>query len=373
MRILVVHLDDKINLCPPALNVIENLLDQGHKVYCVGYSITEIKEEILHNKNFKYYDIGEYISPNNKLKKYLIRFNSRVKIRKFIKENINKFDLVWTTSEITVREIGPILLQAKKHIMQLMELAEYVPQFGGYKFLKFNIQKYAENATKVVVPEINRAYIIKAWWGLKKMPIVLPNKPYSTEISHVSQQAKKAVEKVKNEKRKIILYQGGFTADRKFDNFIKAVDSMGEGYCLYLMGKDNQYRQSICDKYPNVKYLGYLMPPEHLLIAQYAQVGILTYVPVKDGFHSVLNALYCAPNKTYEYAYCKLPMVGTNVPGLKEIFDKYKVGACIKEDNVEGVINAIKYVEQNHSLMEKNCIKYFDSVNLKEIVKDIIS
>ena len=35
-----------------------------------------------------------------------------------------------------------------------------------------------------------------------------------------------------------------------------------------------------------------------------------------SGF-TILNALYCAPNKIYEYAGCNIPMIGTDVLGLK--------------------------------------------------------
>ena len=66
--------------------------------------------------------------------------------------------------------------------MQLMELVEYVPKFPlipKKNLFKFNITKYAHHAWKIVVPEINRAYIQKVWWDLEKTP------KNFTQINHI--------------------------------------------------------------------------------------------------------------------------------------------------------------------------------------------
>ena len=372
MKILMIHLDNNINKCPPAINVMENLLEHGHEVFLISYNIDELNNEILSSKNFRYYDIGKRQDPKNNIKKYYLRLEVRNRVRKFVSAHIKQYDFVWTTSDITVREVGPILLQTK-HVMELMELAQNVPMFGGHEQIRFDIAKYARHAYKVVVPEINRAYINKVWWGLDKLPTVLPNKPYRVEVPNASVEAQQIINILKNEKRKILLYQGGFTEDRKFDVFAQAIELLGDDYCLYFMGKDNNYRKDICKKYPFIKYVGCLNPPEHLLIAKYAYIGILTYVPIKVGFYSELNALYCAPNKTYEYALCNLPMIGTDVLGLREIFDKFGVGVCINEPTPQGVVEAVKYVSEHYNTMKVNCKKYYDSVDLDKIVENILN
>lgn len=374
MKIMVVHLNN-INLCPPAISLVENLIEQKHEVMIIAYNIDELKSNIIMSNNIHMYNLGKYITPTCNIRKYVLRMKDRIHVRKYIKKNVSKCDVIWTTSEITVREIGKILLKTnKKHIMQLMELTDFVPLFGGYRCFKFKIEKYAQAAYKVVVPEINRAHIVKVKWNLKYLPEVLPNKPYTHIVNkqELSQKANEIISYLKCEKRKVILYQGGFTKDRKFEQFIKAMNSIGDQYVLCLMGKDNDYRKEICKSNPTIEYLGFLNPPEHLIIAQYAHIGILTYFPVRDGFYSDLNAVFCAPNKTFEYALCQLPMIGTNVPGLSAIFEKFNVGCCIKQDNAEAVIEAIQYIEENYQEMKNNCIRYFESVDLVELVKKIL-
>ena len=59
MKILFIHLDNNINHCPPAINAVENLLDQGHQVFLISYNVDELDPEILSNKFLRYYDVGK--------------------------------------------------------------------------------------------------------------------------------------------------------------------------------------------------------------------------------------------------------------------------------------------------------------------------
>ena len=107
---------------------------------------------------------------------------------------------------------------------------------------------------------------------------------------------------------------------------------------------------------------------------KYARIGLLTYVANPIESEAIqLNALYCAPNKIFEYAGSALPMVGTNVPGLKEPFEKYNIGVCCDDMKPETIANAIKCVDKYHDEMAKNCKKYYESVDLDMIVEKIIN
>ena len=67
-------------------------------------------------------------------------------------------DILWTTTDRTARDLGPVLFKYK-HVMQLMELIYDIPYFPRQKIIQSNIKKYAKKAYKVVVPEYNRAQI----------------------------------------------------------------------------------------------------------------------------------------------------------------------------------------------------------------------
>lgn len=369
MKIFFIHLDNII-LCPPALSAIANQVDIGHELTVMTYNGDEIPNSI--RNRVKLVDLGKRVNPHSKMVKFRLRLEKRHFVRNYFHNNYTKFDLVWTTSEITVREIGEEIKKTK-YVMQLMELVNYVPTFGNQKLFQFDIASYAQKAYKVVVPEYNRAHIVKARWRLKNLPTILPNKPYMLNVpDKLSEKAEKILERVRNEKRKILLYQGGFTEDRRFEEFAEAVRLLGDNYCMYIMGKENDYCRKICKEYPEVVYLGMLNPPEHLTVAKYAYIGILTYIPVQAAFYSELNALYCAPNKIYEYALCDLPMIGTNVPGLYNVFEEYRIGECCKDLSANSIANTIKDIEEHYEEFRRNCAKFYNDTDLTKIMKGIL-
>lgn len=369
MKVLFIHLDN-IMMCPPALSAIQILLDLGHNVSVLSYNLDELPESIKNGVTV--IDLGKRVNPDSIAKKYYLRLEKRMQARSYVKKNYTQYNMLWLTSEISVREIGNILLKTK-YILQLMEMVNYVPQIGNSKILQFDIKKFAQRAYKVVVPEENRAHIIKARWELDELPSILPNKPYNlTMKSELSEKAKEILKTLKQEKRKIILYQGGFTEDRRFEEFAEAVDLLGDDYVFYLMGFQNNYCKEILKRYPNVVYLGALNPPEHLIAAKYAYIGILTYIPVKAAFYSELNALYCAPNKIYEYALCGLPMIGTNVLGLKYPFEKYNIGRCCEKLTAKCICETVHEIEDNYVELRKNCKKFYNDIDMRTLMEEIL-
>lgn len=294
-------------------------------------------------------------------------------MREIIQKEMEHCDLIWTTTDTTVRDIGPLLFQYR-HIMQLMELIEDIPAIPRQTLLKYNIKRYAAKADKVVVPEFNRAYIQKVWWKLKNLPIVLPNKPYDMPIiDNVTDDIRRTIEEMEENKKNIVLYQGGFEKDRNLDIIAAAIGTASEEFDFYIMGKDNDDRKELSKRFPYIKYIPFVNPPYHLAITSKADIGVLPYFPNRTAHLSVLNAVFCAPNKTFEYAAFGLPMLGTNVPGLVDVFQKYDIGYNYDEnDSSEVIIDLLRKIKQRHEIMSNNCKEYFDSINLDSIVNGII-
>lgn len=368
MRILVVHSDD-IRRFPPVRNLLECLLKNKHEVTIITKDENATLQKWKYN-NLKVELLKSYTSQN----KYAITkvyFENRNFLRKKVSELMNQHDIIWTTTDIAVREIGEQLLNYM-HIMQLMELIETIPGNTYLKFIKFDITKYARNAISVIVPEINRAYITKTWWKLDKTPIILPNKPYSLSIPDIPEDIKPYIEMMEKETRKIVLYQGVFYKDRNLKPVAKAINELKETYCMYVMGRDSDIRKELCEEYPEVKYIPFFDPPYHLLITQRANVGLLPYVPSNSYHFSVLNALYCAPNKIFEYAAFGLPMIGSDVPGLLIPFKMYNMGFCYKEGSAEEIKSLLNEINDNYDVMSESSKKYYSSVDFDEIVDSIL-
>ena len=367
MKILIVH-NAELSHFPPVLNLIQCLSNNNYEVVVLAKDNSNIRKSFSQKTiRFVLLDSSENYGKCKKIYKYIQR---KFLIRNKVKELMKECDVIWTTTDGTVRELGRLLFQYK-HVMQLMELIEYMPQLPGIPFLSFDIKKFALHAYKVVVPEYNRAHIQKTWWGLDKLPAILPNKPYYLpDETTIPNEMKEIVHQMKEETRKILLYQGVFYEDRNLDIIAKAVEKLSDTYCLYIMGRDTDYSRTLLKKYSNIVKIPFFKPPHHLYITYNAQVGLMPYIAKKTFYFSVLNALYCAPNKIFEYAGCGLPMLGSRVPGIELPFFQYNIGKCY-EDNVDSVINCLNYIDVNYSIMRQNCFKYFESIDIDKIVKSI--
>ena len=114
------------------------------------------------------------------------------------------------------------------------------------------------------------------------------------------------------------------------------------------------------------------MISNHLAFFKYTYMGVLPYKPVKSQSSDELNALYCAPNKIFEYAGFGVPMIGSDVLGLKLPFEKWMIGECYQDESIDSIISAIDIVDNNHDLMSEKCKAFYESVDIGAIIEGII-
>lgn len=370
-RICIVHVGDFIKY-PPVISLVENLLYNGYIVDLVSCTKNDlVPEKFFSSTNFQYFFVSLNTS-EGLLKKIKRNIFEKKLLINVVEERMKVDDILWTTTDVTVKILGKILYKYK-HVMQLMELSQRYPGFINVKFFDFPIHEFAKNAFKVVVPDMDRAYIQKAWWNLKEVPTVLPNKPYSLGNYNIDCKQSKAIERIKNEKRKVILYTGLITPERNIADFAKAIRNRDD-FCLYIIGRSpiKNYIDEVISENENIEYLGYYPAPSHLEFLKYAYVGLTPYIPTKSKLHPVLNALYCAPNKIFEYAAFGVPMIGTDVLGLKRPFEQYNIGVACKKIDSKNVGDALDIIDNNYKEMVNNCHKFYNSVDLDRIVQNII-
>lgn len=377
-NIIIVHIGNVMQF-PPILNLMENLLKTGRRVRLISSHTEELPDRILQHPHFQK---AEITSPEGNAP--LVRLRRRYEVNAAYRKALRHYDdgkcILWTTTDLTVRGLDREILRfSGRHVMQLMELEQSMPLFKGAKVLKYPIAEYAQRAWKVVVPEVNRAYIQKAWWNLKDVPTVLPNKPYDLDPGKETEGIQRALDEMRKEKRKIVLFLGNISADRDLRPFARAVRKSEGEYVLYLIGgvRDaarKQYDELMRTYGDCVRHLGYFPAPSHLHFLKYAYVGLLPYTTDAEASYSYspLNVLYCAPNKIFEYAGYGVPMIGTDVLGLKEPFERYKIGVNCRTSDPDEILRMLKEVDAHHTEMSKNCKNYYDSVNLESIVNEIL-
>lgn len=360
---------------PPVINLVSCLLDLGIRVTLIISEGDKLPKELLKRELLDVVNLGRQ---EKSTKEYLKRLYSVPKIISgYLRRNKNVIDAVWTMDDVSARDAGSILFEFR-HIMFISELVEHVPLFT-YRDIPLHsnlVKKLARNAARVVVPEYNRAHIQRVWWDLPVTPAVLPNKPYPDLPLGDSVIDKHILAKLESEKRKIILYQGVYGSDRNLTPYAEAVENLGDDYVLYLMGraveeKGKASHAKLCSCFTKIVDLGFVPSPYHLAITPYASIGLLPYVPHKFKHYSIINALYCAPNKIWEYSRFGLPMVGSDVPGLSNIFEGKGIGEIV-DGSPEGIADAIKLIDENYEHYQANSLAYYNSVDVKSAVSLIL-
>lgn len=265
-----------------------------------------------------------------------------------------QYDLLWIIHEKTALEFKDAL-QGKQYVLSLYELNDH-----DRAFLE-EIKPVMQKAQEVMVPEYNRACILRVWQKLDKTPTVIPNKPLNHPLKRnipnsFSDQLKG---------KKIVLYQGYINRSRNLDKVCEAVKDIPD-YCIVLMGKgDESYIQELKRKYPQIIHISFIAPPEHLYVTSWAHVAIVKYDFV------VLNAIFCAPNKTWEYTGFGIPVLCHDIPGLQYTIGQYKAGVCTDMDNTVCIKAAIEEMDKHYDEYSKNALTYYNSFDVKETVSTI--
>lgn len=214
---------------------------------------------------------------------------------------------------------------------------------------------------EVFVPEYNRACILRVWLQLKKTPTVIPNKPLGHPL-------KRNIENLYSkdlEGKKIILYQGYIQRSRNIDTLCEACKDMPEYKIVIKGGGDQSYIEELINKYPQIMHISFLTPPNHLFTTSYARFAIVKYDFV------VLNAIFCAPNKTWEYAGFGIPVLCHNIPGLEYTIGQYDAGLCTDMDDKDCIKAAIQKMDSNYEYYSTNALNFYNSYDIKDALNGI--
>lgn len=267
-------------------------------------------------------------------------------------------DYLWLGSADAAMALGETVLKRYRYVLQVQELYD-LPQHKRYlKALSYLMP----GAVRVVVPETVRAHIFRAWFNLKETPVVLPNKPSyhprQSKMAIADTRVKAVLDKLPDN-AKLILYQGIMGRERNLEPLLDAVESLGEPWYFAVQCHDEYAHElnSYKEKYRSFIHIPYLPAPDHLLVTSHAYIGAVTYE------HHSLNTEFCAPNKIWEYSGFGLPMIGSDVLGLKETIERSECGICLNFSIIssEEIKSALLKIDADYGKLRRNAEKFFDS------------
>ena len=385
-RVIIVLRQDLANY-PPALSLIYALLQSKRNVIFIGYYSDNYQMRQLEEAGVVFCLLKtKYSFHSNILKKWMYFQSNRKEILSILRDlKVSKDDLLWLmeTARVKYHMISQFGTLTKSYnvIYHFYELPEPKMHWSLRLFSnKINVSDILDNAYKVVCCEFNRAHIVKGFFNLRHLPFVLPNKGYFDEdiINNPPEDIVRTLNSIRKKinGKKVILYQGIFMdKERRLEEFCDAVLNMSEEYVLLAMGKGELFDslQSRYSKSDKILFIAFIRPPYHLNITRLATIGILTYFPSNADVSSVLNPLYCAPNKIFEYARYSVPMISNDLPGLHSVFKDYHCGENIEYPiSVPGILSAIGKITGDYASYAEGAKKYYESVDLPRIVEKIL-
>ena len=340
---------------PPIIAVVERLIHLNTQLTLVTSGITDNSREILESKDVKVIDIGNV--PPKKFFKFFYFLKYRNEVWRLI--NTSRADIVWIGSGDAALVLGKKLLKIA-FILQLQELYDTERLF-------FNrLKQYARHARLNVVPLKERAMLLRHFYVLENLPMVMHNKPFNKyfKLDHAETEASNYIKEVAAT-RKIILYQGGIDHVRNSHRLMKLSDELTDEYVMVMMGPITERASVLLDDYPKVIHIDRIDAPSHLQITKLAHIGIIDYTAKE------LNSVFCAPNKMFEYSKFGVPIIANNLISIPEL-RFLKIGASF-DYNVKGsFIDTIRFIECDYDSFSKNSLDYFSSIDGEKEVMSIL-
>jgi glycosyltransferase involved in cell wall biosynthesis len=142
---------------------------------------------------------------------------------------------------------------------------------------------------------------------------------------------------------KVVLYQGVFSAGRGLEAIAGAAKALDEaGYAVVLMGYGPLEEDIKRDE--NVAG-GHL----HLHPAVSPQV-VLDYTGSADiGLCLIedicLSYRLSLPNKLFEYAMARIPVVASDLPEIRKVLEEGRIGTCIGSWDAAGIVHAVRHAD----------------------------
>lgn len=378
-RVFTIIKEDLIYF-PPTLSLIKTLVDLNIQAVHLGYYSDQSQRNKLERKGVVFVDLIQYNNTDSLLNKLMKQNKFKKKVKKYLSSaNITDNDYVWILNAETVCLLSDIVGKYRT----ILQFYEFKNQVFNWKYWLMNpTYDYVQTlhkAEKIVHCEYNRAQISKGLYELETLPYILPNKPYDEDnLVEIPQDVKDIVDPIKKRTvgKKVVLYQGIFSSkERRLREFCEAIKDLGEDYVLIAMGRGNDSYDNLRREFESdrILFVPFIRPPYHLLITEIASICVLSYFPSSKTFAHTINPIYCAPNKIFEYAKFGKPMISNDIPGLYYPFRIYNCGRCIKYPmTVEHVKETLNDIFDNYNNLSKGAIELYNSVDIKEIVKEII-
>jgi glycosyltransferase involved in cell wall biosynthesis len=221
--------------------------------------------------------------------------------------------------------------------------------WGGH--LVFLFQKYlARTADLVVIPDQDRAYLMKGEFRLDNDLIVATNSPLSP-ISESGVRLRDELEERGKRFEQIVFRQGSIGPSHAIETTLQSMQywsSRAWGFVIMGSGAPD-YIQSL---HQQAIELG--VAEQFVVLPPVSYDDVLKFTPGASLGHSLYSPVDAnnrysttASNKLMEYMAAGLPLLVSDRPGLRDLVTRHGCGVVADEDNPESIARSINYLLAN--------------------------
>jgi len=323
------------------------------EVIAHGYKNLPPKESIygIDIRRFNYLDRKEVTSKYKKLKIYLSWVRE---VSNYVKD----FDILHCNDLNTLPIAFIVKRFYKKNIKVVYDAHEYETETIGLNKTTKPITKLAERvlikyADRVITVSNQIANEYKRLYPFIEKPALVLNTPKYKKVE------KKDIFRKKlniSKDKTIFLYQGGLSYGRGVEILLKTfIELKNSGSAVILFMGYGELEDMIIEaskRYKNIYFHPAVAPEVLLDYTASADFGIST---IED---SCLSYRYSLPNKMFEYLMAEIPIIVSNLPEMRNLVEKYRVGVVARENSPKGLKEAIdKALKLNKKEIERSIEK----------------
>lgn len=194
---------------------------------------------------------------------------------------------------------------------------------------------------KVLAANEERAEIMFKEYGALELPTVIMNSPEREQDTDSKPPSLRSSLPEGIRHKRIILYQGGLSANRCLENLTLAAGRLDEGTILVFVGSPTTFSEQKLKKLVKdnglegkVYFTGAVDSRHVVSYIASADIGVVIYK------NNCRNNYLCAPNKLFDYCLAGLPSIGCDFPPIRKIADKYGVTRMFDPEAAHSIADA---------------------------------
>lgn len=237
-----------------------------------------------------------------------------------------------------------------------------------WTFIEKKLIKYADT---IIVPEKNRAGIMREVYKPKAKFSIIENWPTAFEIKALANKNYFREKYNLHNNEDIILYTGILMPDRGIDLVIKAISRLKNCSFIVVGNGKKDYVDSLIDLVNSLGlkrrvFIHPAVPNSQIIELTHASdLGVAFYK------NENLNNYYCASNKIFELIECGKYVITNNYPGLIELSENGVPMKCLNVVSIETITEAISEYQIQRPI--NNYLSKYIWENQEEIFVEIYS